>query len=332
LEKVRTRVKVGKKAPSHTKAFESVHSFSGRDNSFNLKQFKKDLNIKIISSDDEAMVFDLIGVDTAFANALRRILIAEVPTMAIDKVKLFQNTSIIQDEVLCHRLGLLPVKADPHLFSMQQEGKPASEKNTLVFTLDVKCTRKAKGADLPLDETYDNHTIYSNAMEWVPQGKQAAALKEDPPRMVHDDIIIAKMRPGQVIEAECHVVKGIGSTHTKWSPVCTASYRLMPEVVIKGEIEGDAAEKLVKTCPMGVFDMEDIGNTRKAVVGTPRNCSMCRECIREPGMNEQIELSRVRDHFVFSIESTGVYTPGQLFKESIKVLADKCDNVLTELD
>lgn len=330
LERVRTRVSVGKKAPSHTNAYESVHTFSGRDNSFDLKKFKKDLKINIISSDDEAMVFDLIGVDTAFANALRRILIAEVPTMAIDKVKLFQNTSILQDEVLCHRLGLLPVKVDPRLFSYHEDGKPASEKNTLVFTLDVKCTRKAQGADLPLDETYDNHTIYSKAMAWVPQGKQASVLAEAP-RMVHDDIIIAKMRPGQAIEAECHVKKGIGSLHTKWSPVCTASYRLMPEVIIKEEITGEEAEKLVKTCPMGVFDIEDIGGKQKAVVGTARNCSMCRECIRDPEMNDKIELTRVRDHFVFSIESTGVYTPGELFKEAIKVLSDKCDNVIKEL-
>src|SRR5688572_24501630 len=95
------------------------------------------------------MEFDLIGVDAAIANALRRVMIAEVckslfflkknkgikkskknqiniftskkiyiqvPTMAIEKVYIYDNTSIIQDEVLAHRLGLIPIKVDPDLF------------------------------------------------------------------------------------------------------------------------------------------------------------------------------------------------------------------------
>lgn len=330
LESVRTRVHVGKKSPQHTRSFESVHSFSGRDNSFDLEKFRNEVEIRIQSSTEEQMVFDLIGVDTSFANALRRILIAEIPTMAIDKVKLFQNTSILQDEVLCHRLGLLPIKVDPRLFE-DAEGKQASELNTLVFTLDVKCTRKAPGADLPLDDLFNKHTIYSKDLEWIPQGKQAQRFEHNPPRPVIDDIIVAKMRPGQVIEAECHVTKGIGSTHTKFSPVCTASYRLMPEIVIEEEFEGEEAEELVKTCPMDVFDIEDMGGGKTAVAARPRNCSMCRECLRPSGWDDKLKLKRVRNHFIFSIESTGVYTPAELFKESLKVLMGKADKVLGEL-
>jgi DNA-directed RNA polymerases I and III subunit RPAC1 len=82
--------------------------------------FKRELNIQFISSDEETLVFDISGINAAIANAFRRILIAEVPTMAIEKVKFFQNTSIIQDEVLAHRFGLLPIKADPRLFEYVQ--------------------------------------------------------------------------------------------------------------------------------------------------------------------------------------------------------------------
>ncbi len=64
----------------------------------------------------ELVVFDISGIDAPIANAIRRILLSEVPTMAIDKVLLFQNTSVIQDEVLAHRLGLIPIKADPRMF------------------------------------------------------------------------------------------------------------------------------------------------------------------------------------------------------------------------
>jgi DNA-directed RNA polymerases I and III subunit RPAC1 len=66
--------------------------------------------------DDEEIVFDLVGAEPPLANALRRILIAEIPTIAIEKVNMWQNTSIIPDENLAHRVGLIPIKADPRLF------------------------------------------------------------------------------------------------------------------------------------------------------------------------------------------------------------------------
>lgn len=65
------------------------------------------------------MQFDLVGVDAAIANAIRRILLAEIPTMAIEDVYIWNNTSVIQDEVLSHRLGLVPIKADPSKFGWQ---------------------------------------------------------------------------------------------------------------------------------------------------------------------------------------------------------------------
>lgn len=70
------------------------------------------------------MEFDLVGVDASIANAFRRILLAEVPTMAIETVFVFNNTSVIQDEVLAHRLGLIPIKADPERFGWQNSTIP----------------------------------------------------------------------------------------------------------------------------------------------------------------------------------------------------------------
>jgi len=66
-------------------------------------------------------------VEPPLANALRRIMIAEVPTIAIEKVDMWQNTSIIPDESLAHRVGLIPIKADPRQFEYKkakaQEGE-----------------------------------------------------------------------------------------------------------------------------------------------------------------------------------------------------------------
>lgn len=94
-------------------------------------------------------------------------------------------------------------------------------------------------------------------------------------------------------------VKGIGKTHAKWSPVCTTFYRLLPEVTIKQKILDESAEVLKKLCPMGVFDIEEIGSTGKlrAIVANPRDCTTCRECIKRPEFKEKIELTKVKDHY-----------------------------------
>lgn len=68
----------------------------GVDNSWNFAEFKDNFQIVIKKLDKEVMEFDMIGVDPAIANALRRILIAEVPTIAIEHVFVVNNTSIIQ--------------------------------------------------------------------------------------------------------------------------------------------------------------------------------------------------------------------------------------------
>ena len=81
--------------------------------------------------------------------------------------------------------------------------------------------------------------------------------------------MIAKLRPGQEIEMELVCEKGIGKTNAKWSPVCTAYYRLLPDIRFEedeeglGPIEGKDAEELKKMCPAKVFDIEDIGGKGK---------------------------------------------------------------------
>ena len=62
----------------------------------------------------------MIGIDAAIANSFRRILLSEVPTMAIDRVYIYNNTSVIQDEVLAHRIGLIPLKANPDHFKFKE--------------------------------------------------------------------------------------------------------------------------------------------------------------------------------------------------------------------
>jgi DNA-directed RNA polymerase I and III subunit RPAC1 len=85
-----------------------------------MSNFNNNLKIDIKELNEEEIMFDLFNVEPPIANALRRILISEIPTMAIEYVRISQNTSIIPDEVLSHRLGLIPIFADANEFNYKK--------------------------------------------------------------------------------------------------------------------------------------------------------------------------------------------------------------------
>jgi len=327
-------------APTNTRSsyYSGAYKELGIDNSFVLKDFKKNFKVENVVQNGDTLTFDLAGVDAPIANALRRILIAEVPTMAIEKVYLFNNTSIMQDEVLAHRLGLIPIRAPPSEFQFKNPDAAADEftsEDTVVFHLRKKCTKNPLAkADAPEKEKYINSTVYSGDLVWEPQEDQDTKYSGDRVlKPVHDDIIITKLRPGQEIDAKLYCVKGIGKDHAKFSPVATATYRLLPEITLKKDFLNAEAEELVAKCPMKVYDIEDLGKKgKRAIVANPRQCTMCRECIRKVEFAPKIQLGRVKDHFIFMIESTGIIPPRQLFKEAVEILLNKAAAVEAELD
>ncbi|KAF3453289.1 hypothetical protein FNV43_RR03729 [Rhamnella rubrinervis] len=350
LDLQRTRVQCNLDAPIHTDTFQysGAYASMGVDNSTRLDTFRDNFRVEVIRLTEEEIEFDMIGIDPALANAFRRILISEVPTMAIEKVLIANNTSVVQDEVLAHRLGLIPIRADPRLFEFT-ENSTLNEKNTIVFKLHVRCE-----PDKP------RLKVKSNELKWLPNGSEfplvvegsnqgssskpktytsfACSQKSLPEFSDHsigamEEIIISKLGPGQEIELEAHAVKGIGKTHAKWSPVATAWYRMLPEVVLLEEVEDKVAEQLKAKCPVNVFDIEDIGNGKKrATVARPRACTLCRECIRGgKEWEDRVSIRRVKDHFIFTIESTGALPPEELFTEAVKILEDKCERVISEL-
>lgn len=114
-------------------------------------------------------------------------------------------------------------------------------------------------------------SVYCNSLVWDPVGGQSERLAV-PAAPVYPDIILAKLAPGQEIELEAHAVKGIGSDHAKFSPVSTAAYRLLPRITLTRPFKNEEAEALVATCPLKVFDIEDLGCTYQTL---PYSASFC---------------------------------------------------------
>merc|ERR1712147_273101 len=260
-----------------------------------------------------------------------------VPSMAIERVLIYNNTSLIQDEVLAHRLGLLPIKADPRKFVTRNEHEKVDlectsekeangakytpkENDTLKFALKVEC-KKGKGDSLV------NDVIYTSHLKWHPIGEQKTNLTDIRP--VFSDIIINKLRPKQHMDIELLVHKGIGRDHAKFSPVCTAFYRLLPTITLLKDFTGEEAKKLQKCFSPGVIALDA---NDKATVANARIDACTREAHRHDEFKYNIEFGRVRNHALFAVEIVGALTPSEIFLESLKILRQKCDVLLGQIE
>ncbi|KAI8806429.1 DNA-directed RNA polymerase [Cladochytrium replicatum] len=330
VERMRSRVVVEKYRVTNTQSIEFPHNFPEEDLGWNFENFKQNFKIVPTRIGKDEMEFDMIGIDASIANAFRRIMIAEVPTMAIENVYVLNNTGIMHDEVLAHRMGLIPIKADPRAFNFRAPEEDRTDLNTIVFGLKVKCTnnpRATANAVNPTDK-YLNSLVKSGMLQWKPHGDQEEKFKDNPIDVVNKDIVITKLRPDQEIDLELHCQKGIGKEHAKWSPVATASYRLLPEIQILKPITGADSQKFVKCFPKGVAEVftNDQGETEARVVNA-RIDTVSREVLRHKEFEDKVLLTRVRDHFLFLIESVGIYNPHTVFEESVQILHEKCSRV-----
>nr|XP_057934406.1 DNA-directed RNA polymerases I and III subunit RPAC1 isoform X2 [Doryrhamphus excisus] len=339
VDEIRNRVILGEFGVRNVHTTDFPGNYPGYNDTWDMQTFQKNFRIDVVQLNDNFMEFDMVGIDAAIANAFRRILLAEVPTMAIEKVFIYNNTSIVQDEVLAQRLGLIPIKADPCLFEYRSSDKESAEEeeseiDTIKLRLKIKCSRNPSAGKDSSDpkELYLNHMVYSRDIKWVPIGNQADVFADANIGPVHDDILIALLRPGQELDIVMHCVKGIGKDHAKFSPVATASYRLLPEITLLDTVRGEKAERLKGCFSQGVIHLEDINGEKVAKVVNSRLDTCSREVLRHDDLKDLVKLGRVRDHFIFSVESTGILTPNLLVTEAIKVLMAKCRRFLSELD
>lgn len=319
--------------------------YPGEDHSWDIEKFRECVRVVFHQNDPYEAQFSLIGVDASIANAFRRIMIADIPTLAIEDIFMWNNTSVIQDEVLGHRLGLIPFtggKEGLHNFlKWYKKGETPCDYNTVELELKVKCENNESAPADSKDpkELYHNAHVYAKDIKFVPKGRQAKYFSgENAIRPTNPDILVAKMRPGQEIDLTMHMHKGVGSDHAKFSPVATASYRLMPTITILEPILGRDAEKFQKCFPEGVIGLEKVTKEEakkkgsgyeghegelKAVVLDAMRDTVSRECLRHDEFKDKVKLGRRRDHFIYLVESTGQWESDAIFLESIAHLKEK---------
>jgi len=268
------------------------------------------VEVKVVDKNELSARLIVEGVDAALMNALRRAMVAEVPSMAIDEVVVIENSSMLHDEILAHRLGLIPLVTDLDSYNLPEECSCNSEMGCnlcrVSLTLDVEAAESVK-------------TVYSGDL-----------VSENPNiRPVSERIPIVKLAPDQRLKIEAYARLGKGEKHAKWQPVSVCTYRHFPKVKIN-EKECDSCGKCVDICPKRVLSISEGG--KKLEPSNVIECTVCKDCVDVcPKSPPAVEVAWDKDVFVIDVESSGALPVDRIVLEAVKILDRKFESFLERL-
>ncbi|KAG9301774.1 hypothetical protein G9A89_003321 [Geosiphon pyriformis] len=238
------------------------------------------------------------------ANALRRLMIAEVPTIgilptlcfsiiqdnepiAIDMVEIELNTSVLADEFIAHRLGLIP------LDSMEAE--------KIKYTRECNCSQYCPNCSVEL--TLHAKCLQENQTLDVCSRDLQTSDPRVSPILKHEDdkgILIAKLRKGQELKVKCVAKKGVAKEHAKWSPCAAVAFEYDPHNKLRHThywLEED--EK--REWPLGPNAREEPPLTE----------------------DEPFDYNATPNKFYFSVETVGSIKPEEIVMSALKRLQEK---------
>ncbi|GBE55681.1 MAG TPA: DNA-directed RNA polymerase subunit D [Euryarchaeota archaeon] len=256
------------------------------------------MEISVLSGKDNTLKVVLENAKPSDANALRRIILGEVPVLAVDDVIIHENSSPLFDEALAHRIGLMPIRVDAidlDRFNFREEcsckGEGCAE-CTVNFSLDIEG---------PI-------TVYSHDFK-----------SEDPEIKPVEGIPIVKLGKNQKVVLESEAVLGRGREHAKWQPA-VVGYKYYPVITINENCTG--CKDCVEACPRDILTFEE----GKVIVNNIENCSICKACadVCEDGT---IVVKGDPTKFIFTIEGLGSIEPMEIFKRACDVIVEKTDKL-----
>lgn len=256
------------------------------------------MKIEILEREGPRIKFLIEGIKPSFASALRRIMISEIPTMAIEWVDFKKNDSALNDEIIANRLGQIPLTFDKRAYNLPEEckceGKGCSR-------CQVKLVLKKKGPC----------TVYS--------GDLKSTAKDVKP--VFDKIPIVELLEGQEIQFEAIAQLGIGRVHAKWQGA-VVGYKNLPKIVI---LKPRDPKGLVESCPRHVLKLSG----KKIEVVNPLECTLCMSCVEfDP---DGISVEGVEDSFIFNVESVCGRSVEDVVMTAAEILEKKINEFEKEL-
>jgi len=229
-----------------------------------------------------------------FVNALRRVMLSELPKLAVNNVVIYDNTSALFDEIISHRLGLIPIPTDLSLLTFRDE-----------------CVCKGKGCpNCTVRYTLSKEgegTVYSGDLQ--PQEK-SWTIKED-------KIPIVKLYGDQRLILEVEAVLGRGKEHAKWQPVQAPAYRMDP-IIEFDKKQVKEVKEFVEKLPK---DLAEVKND-KIVLKDNSKISLFESYIDE-NKTDFISVKRDPTKVTFTFETDGSLTAKDAIINSAKILEDK---------
>ncbi|ASJ00136.1 DNA-directed RNA polymerase subunit D [Thermococcus gorgonarius] len=250
---------------------------------------------EILEKKEDALKFILRGVDVAFANALRRTILAEVPTFAVDEVEFFENDSALFDEIIAHRLAMIPLTT-PHTR----------------FSLD----------SLELDD----YTVTLSLQVEGPGVVYSGDLKSDDPEIkpANPNIPIVKLAEGQKLVLNAYARLGRGKDHAKWQPGFVY-YKYLTRIHVSKEVP--EWEELKELAEKRGLPLEE--NEKELVIETTKAFYLPRKF--EAYKGEKIREEVVPNTFVFTVETNGELPVEEIVSTALKILMRKSDRFINEL-
>ncbi|MDD5331469.1 MAG: DNA-directed RNA polymerase subunit D [Candidatus Nanoarchaeia archaeon] len=249
------------------------------------------MNLKLIDKNKERISFYIKDTEAAYINTLRRMIMEEVPTMAVEEVNFIQNTSALYDEMLALRIGLIVVKTDLKSYKLPEE-----------------CKCEGKGCA--------QCEAYATVKKTGPGNLYAEDIKFKDPKLkvVYPKTLIVKLDDGQEVNAQLKLVLGKGKDHAKFIPGLVY-YNAVPKIdILKPTVATDA----VKVCPKNVFRVAN----KKLNVEELEKCDLCMACVEALG-KDVINVEGSKKEFVMFIEPWGQLKPQEMIEEAMKELDKK---------
>ena len=255
------------------------------------------MDIKLLSKDKEGRKasFAITGTTDWFANTMRRLMIEEVPTLAIEDVEFRDNSSALYDEIIAHRLGLIPIKTDLKSYNLPE-----------------KCSCKGKGCS-----KCQLKMILKSKSQGIVYAEEIKS-KDSKCKPVYPRMPIAKLLKGQQLQAEMTAVMGKGKNHAKWTS-CLVWYRGWPEFIV-----GKNAD--VKACIDQCPQLEQSGNNLKI-----KDITKWNEAYEEICEKNDVKVKNNNTHFIFNIESWGQLDIKDIVKEAVNIFQKKVDDLTKQL-
>lgn len=255
------------------------------------------VKIEVLEKNDTNLRIIVKEADVPLMNALRRIALSEVPSMAIDEVVMIENSAILQDEIIAHRLGLTPLKTDLDTYNLPEECECKSE---------FGCPQCRVTLTLDAESKEGTRTVYSGEL-----------ISENPEIMpVSDKIPLIKLAKGQKLKLEAYARLGKGKNHAKWQPVAVCAYKYFPKIEVPTK-KCEDCQKCADICPKKVFTVKD----EKIDVRDLLACNLCMDCVEAcPTEPKSIKVEWEKNAFIMNIESHGGLPPERVLQEANKIL------------